>query len=50
MPGRVAGKVAFITGAARAGPQSRGALFLASDEDRYITGVPLPVDAGFMVK
>ena len=50
MPGRVAGKVAFITGAARAGPQPRGALFLASDEARYITGVPLPVDAGFMVK
>jgi len=25
-------------------------LFLASDEARYITGVPLPVDAGFLVK
>ena len=22
-------------------------LFLASDESRYITGVPLPIDAGF---
>ena len=25
-------------------------LFLASDEARYITGVPLPVDAGRMLK
>jgi NAD(P)-dependent dehydrogenase (short-subunit alcohol dehydrogenase family) len=25
-------------------------LFLASDEARYITGVTLPVDAGFMIK
>jgi NAD(P)-dependent dehydrogenase (short-subunit alcohol dehydrogenase family) len=25
-------------------------LFLASDEARYITGVPLPVDAGALVK
>jgi NAD(P)-dependent dehydrogenase (short-subunit alcohol dehydrogenase family) len=24
--------------------------FLASDEARYITGVTLPVDAGFLVK
>jgi NAD(P)-dependent dehydrogenase (short-subunit alcohol dehydrogenase family) len=24
-------------------------LFLASDESRYITGVPLPVDAGFAI-
>ena len=29
---------------------SSAVLFLASDEARYITGVPLPVDAGFMVK
>jgi (+)-trans-carveol dehydrogenase len=29
---------------------SNAALFLASDEARYITGVPLPVDAGFLVK
>ena len=29
---------------------SNAVLFLASDEARYITGVPLPVDAGFMVK
>ena len=29
---------------------SNAVLFLASDESRYITGVTLPVDAGFMVK
>jgi (+)-trans-carveol dehydrogenase len=29
---------------------SSAALFLASDEARYITGVTLPVDAGFLVK
>jgi (+)-trans-carveol dehydrogenase len=29
---------------------SNAVLFLASDEARYITGVPLPVDAGFLVK
>ena len=29
---------------------AHAALFLASDEARYITGVPLPVDAGFLVK
>jgi len=29
---------------------SNAVLFLASDQARYITGVPLPVDAGFMVK
>ena len=42
-PGRdvCRGKVAFITGAA---------LFLASDEVRYITGVTLPVDAGALLK
>ena len=29
---------------------SNAVLFLASDEARYVTGVTLPVDAGFMVK
>jgi (+)-trans-carveol dehydrogenase/(-)-trans-carveol dehydrogenase len=29
---------------------SNAVLFLASDEARYITGVPLPVDAGVLVK
>ena len=29
---------------------SNALLFLASDEARYITGVPLPVDAGCLVK
>jgi len=27
-----------------------GLVFLASDEARYITGVPLPVDAGAVIK
>jgi SDR family mycofactocin-dependent oxidoreductase len=29
---------------------SNGVLFLASDEARYITGVTLPIDAGFLIK
>jgi len=29
---------------------SNALLFLASDEARYITGVPLPVDAGALIK
>jgi (+)-trans-carveol dehydrogenase/(-)-trans-carveol dehydrogenase len=29
---------------------SNAVLFLASDEARYITGVTLPVDAGFLLK
>jgi SDR family mycofactocin-dependent oxidoreductase len=29
---------------------SNAVLFLASDEARYITGVPMPVDAGFAIK
>jgi NAD(P)-dependent dehydrogenase (short-subunit alcohol dehydrogenase family) len=28
---------------------AHAALFLASDESRWITGVALPVDAGFLV-
>jgi NAD(P)-dependent dehydrogenase (short-subunit alcohol dehydrogenase family) len=29
---------------------SNALVFLASDEARYITGVPLPVDAGAVIK
>jgi NAD(P)-dependent dehydrogenase (short-subunit alcohol dehydrogenase family) len=29
---------------------SNAILFLASDESRYITGVPLPVDLGALLK
>ena len=29
---------------------SNAILFLVSDEARYITGVPLPVDAGSLLK
>jgi (+)-trans-carveol dehydrogenase len=29
---------------------SNGVLFFASDESRYVTGVPLPIDAGAAVK
>ncbi len=29
---------------------SNGVLFFASDESRYVTGVPLPVDAGALIK
>ena len=63
MAGRVAGKVAVITGAARGQGHSHAVrlaregadisnavLILASDEARYITGVPLPVDVGCLIK
>ena len=29
---------------------SNAVLFLASDEARYVTGIAMPVDAGFLVK
>jgi NAD(P)-dependent dehydrogenase (short-subunit alcohol dehydrogenase family) len=78
--GRLDGKVAFVTGAARGqgrshalrlaeDPTIAGAmtnalpverlepvdisnaiLWLVSDDARYVTGVTLPVDAGFQVK
>ena len=66
MAGRVAGKVAFITGAARGQGRSHAirlaaegadsiavdlaVVWLASDESRYVTGVTLPIDAGLLVK
>ena len=49
MAGRVAGKVAFITGAARGQSRSH-AVRLAADESRYVTGVTLPIDAGLLIK
>ena len=53
--GKLEGKVAFITGAARGQGRSH-AIRLAqegadiSDDARYVTGVTLPVDAGFTNK
>jgi hypothetical protein len=50
---RLDSKVAFITGAARGQGRSHAVrlasdgAFLVSDEGRYVTGVMLPVDAGF---
>jgi NAD(P)-dependent dehydrogenase (short-subunit alcohol dehydrogenase family) len=59
------GKVALITGAARGQGRSHAlrlaaegadidvsnaVLFLASDESRYVTGLTLAVDAGFLNK
>jgi NAD(P)-dependent dehydrogenase (short-subunit alcohol dehydrogenase family) len=76
--GKLDGKVAFVTGAARGQGRSqalrlavptlveqgrggaivltsstaglKGILWLVSDEARYVTGVTLPVDAGFLVR
>jgi NAD(P)-dependent dehydrogenase (short-subunit alcohol dehydrogenase family) len=49
--GKLDGKVAFITGAARgqgwSNAVSNAILWLVSDDARYITGVTLPVDAGY---
>jgi hypothetical protein len=53
--GQARGKVAFITGAARGQGRSH-AVPLAQegadiiDDARYVTGVTLPVDAGFTVR
>jgi hypothetical protein len=62
--GKLDGKVAFVTGAARGQGRShalrlaeegataglKGILWLGSDEARHVTGVTLPVDAGFLVR
>jgi NAD(P)-dependent dehydrogenase (short-subunit alcohol dehydrogenase family) len=55
--GRVAGKVAFITGAARGQGRSHAvrlaaesASIIAVDEARYVTGMQLRVDAGGYLK
>ena len=49
---RLAGKVAFITGVPYLEPDdiTNAVVFLASDEARYVTGVALPVDAGFAIR
>ena len=46
MSGRLAGKMAVITGAARGIGRAQAARFPASDEARSTTAVTLPVDAG----
>ena len=49
MAGRLEGKVAFITGAAR-GQGRAHAVRLASDESRHVTGIQLPVDLGTLAR
>ncbi len=48
--GRVKGKVALVTGAARGQGRSHAVLWSASDEARYVTGVQFRVDAGGYLK
>ncbi|MDT3441900.1 hypothetical protein [Pseudofrankia sp. BMG5.37] len=48
--GRVKGKVAVITGAARDQGRSHTLLFLASDEARYVTGQVFGVHLGSSIK
>ena len=68
MAGKLEGKVAFITGAARGQGRSHAVrlaqegadiiaidisnaiLWLVSDDARYVTGITVPVDAGFTNK
>jgi hypothetical protein len=57
MPGRVAGKVAVITGAARGQGGSHavrlageGAGIIAVDESRSVTGLEMRVDAGNTIR
>jgi NAD(P)-dependent dehydrogenase (short-subunit alcohol dehydrogenase family) len=61
MPGRVAGKVAFITGAGRGQGRSHAirlaeegadiiAVDICKDEAQYVTGLELTVDAGNTIR
>jgi NAD(P)-dependent dehydrogenase (short-subunit alcohol dehydrogenase family) len=61
MPGRVAGKVAFITGAGRGQGRSHAirlaeegadiiAVDICKDEAQYVTGLEFTVDAGNTIR
>jgi NAD(P)-dependent dehydrogenase (short-subunit alcohol dehydrogenase family) len=50
LAGSLKGKVALITGAARGQGRANAVAWLVSDQARYITGITLPVDAGFLNK